>query len=324
MTLARPPKRSADAVGPEPASHADISELNRVFSDAFTERYRKDGMTGVRVPQLNPVIWRYAMDDADGGALVWRNELGDVVAFNIAHASGGEGWMGPLAVHPEWQGIGLGKAVVRAGIEWLSERKTKVIGLETMPRTMDNIGFYSTLGFVPARLTITVTQEAARADAPVSLLSRMPASLRDDLIEACHAVTTERIKGYDYTREIRLTDELGLGDTVLLERSGHVRGFAIFHSVPLVEGRPREEMRVLKLVVEREEDIDELVRLLAVAARRTGTKRVAIRAQGEYPGAYRRLVALGARVRWTDLRMAVADYPEPVARDGVVFSNWEI
>jgi hypothetical protein len=33
---------------------------------------------------------------------------------------------------------------------------------------------------------------------------------------------------------------------------------------------------------------------------------------------------LGARVRWTDLRMAVAGHPEPVAMDGVVYSNWEI
>lgn len=324
MTLARPSRRRADAVGPEPATHADIGELNRVFSDAFTERYRKDGMTGVRVPQLNPVIWRYAMDDAGGGALVWRNEVGDVIAFNIAHASGSEGWMGPLAVHPEWQGVGLGKAVVRAGIEWLAARDTTVIGLETMPRTMDNIGFYSALGFVPARLTITLTIEAARADAPVSLLSRMPASLRDDLIEACRAVAGSRIAGYDYSREIRLTSELGLGDTVLLERAGRVRGFAVFHSVPLVEGRAREEMRVLKLVVERESDIEELVRHLSVAARRTGTKRLAIRAQGEYPAAYRRLVSLGARVRWTDLRMAEMNHPEPVATEGVIFSNWEI
>ena len=324
MTLARPPRRGADAVGPEPATHADIGELNRVFSDAFTERYRKDGMTGVRVPQLNPVIWRYAMDDADGGALVWRNEHGDVIAFNIVHASGAEGWMGPLAVHPDWQGVGLGKSIVRAGVDWLAARQTTVIGLETMPRTMDNIGFYSTLGFVPARLTITVTAEAAHNDAPLAQLSRLPARTRDDLIDACRTLTASRIPGYDYSREIRLTNELGLGDTVLLERAGHLHGFAIFHSVPLVEGRAREELRVLKLVVQREEDLDELVRLLAVAARRTGSRRLAIRAQGDYPDAYRRLVSLGGRVRWTDLRMAQASHPEPVASSGVVYSNWEI
>jgi hypothetical protein len=91
-----------------------------------------------------------------------------------------------------------------------------------------------------------------------------------------------------------------------------------------VEGRPREELRVLKLVVEREEDLDDLVRLLSLAARRTGTRRLAIRVQGEYTSAYRRLVRLGARVRWTDLRMALATHPEPAAQSGVVFSNWEI
>ena len=42
-----------------------------------------------------------------------------------------------------------------------------------MPRTMDNIGFYSRLGFLPGRLTITTTIDAAYGDVPVQLLSRL-------------------------------------------------------------------------------------------------------------------------------------------------------
>ena len=60
-------------------------------------------------------------------------------------------------------------------------------------------------------------------------------------------------------------------------------------------------------------------------ARRSGTRRVAIRVQGEYEGVYRRLVALGGRVRWSDLRMTLDGYAEPAPRAGsVVLSNWEI
>src|SRR2546425_5305170 len=77
--------------GPEPASERDIEGLNRVFADAFTDRYRRDGLVGVRVPHLNPQVWRYALLDAGPGAMLWRDEGGHVVAFNIAHRSGAEG-----------------------------------------------------------------------------------------------------------------------------------------------------------------------------------------------------------------------------------------
>lgn len=324
MSVAPTARLGAEVRGPFPAVAADIPLLNQVFSDAFTERYRRDGMVGVRVPPLNPQIWRYSLEDADGGALVWRGERDEIVAFNVAHRSGTEGWMGPLAVRPEWQGSGLGKRVVRAGIEWLQQRGCAVIGLETMPRTMDNIGFYSGLGFRPGRLTLTLTFDAAPADAPLTLLGRLQGSLHRRLLEACRALTQSQLAGYDFTRELRLTEELGLGDTVLLEEGGRVAGFALFHSVPLVEGRSREELRVLKLAVERESDLDTLVRLLRVAARRTGTRRIAIRMQGEYVSAYARLIALGARVRWTDLRMTLEGSAEPRASSGVVLSNWEI
>jgi len=92
----------------------------------------------------------------------------------------------------------------------------------------------------------------------------------------------------------------------------------------LVEGRSREETRVLKLVLAPGADLGAAVIALADYARRSGTRRVAFRSQTDYLHAYRTLIALGGRVRWTDLRMTLAEHPEPVAAEGVVWSNWEI
>ena len=324
MSTTSPWRSLRNISGPFPARLTDIDPLNRVFSDAFTERYRRDGMVGVRVPYLNPAIWRYAIEDAHGGAMLWRDERDEIVAFNIAHHSGVEGWMGPLAVRPEWQGSGVGRAVVQAGIDWLLDRNVKVLGLETMPRTMDNIGFYSRLGFSPGRLTITVTLEAATHDVAVPLLGALPPRDRDDVVVQCRRLTQEQLPGYDFSRELLLTLELGLGDVVLRYERGALVGFALFHSAPLVEGRSREELRVLKLALSREGDITAMAALLAGAARQAGTRRVAIRVQGEYTDAYRELISLGARVRWTDLRMVVAGRAESRAATGMVLSNWEI
>ena len=135
--------------GPDRPTLKDIEPLNRVFAEAFTDRYSRDGLVGVRVPHLNTLVWRYALEDAGDGAMVWRDGEGQLVAFNMVHQSGHEGWMGPLAVRPDRQGEGLGSTMVRLGIDWLKGQGARTIGLETMPRTVENIGFYSRLGLVP-------------------------------------------------------------------------------------------------------------------------------------------------------------------------------
>jgi GNAT superfamily N-acetyltransferase len=315
---------AASIEGPFVARTEEIAALNVVFSDAFTERYRRDGMVGVRVPNLNPQVWRYAIEDSANGALLWRDGRGDIAAFNMVHRSGVEGWMGPLAVRTEYQGSGTGKDVVERGIAWLKHEGARVIGLETMPRTMDNIGFYSGLGFAPGRLTITLTLDAASADHAPELLGRLSTRDREDEMLAALALVDRVLPGYDFTRELALTHSLALGDTVLLRDGKTLVGFALCHTAPLVEGRVREELRVLKLVLAEEASFERLVRALCDLAKRSGTRRVAFRVQGEYAGLYRKLVALGARVRWTDLRMSLAGYEEPKPERGVVLSNWEI
>jgi GNAT superfamily N-acetyltransferase len=320
----RPGRTARPLAGPIVATVDDIAQLNEVFAEAFTERYRKDGMTGVRVPPLNPAIWRYAIEGAGDGALCWRDERGRIAAFNIVHHSGTEGWMGPLCVRPDCQGAGLGKILVQSGMRWLRTQSVTVIGLETMPRTMENIGFYSNLGFVPGHLTVTLTLDAALGERGPVLLSQLSSLEKEAAIAACRDLTMRVMPGYDFTHELELTDRLALGDTILMGPPEAPTGFAVCHTVPLVEGRTRDELRVLKLVLSRRNALPPLLGSLADLARRTGTRRVAIRLQGDYPDAYRTLVALGARVRWTDLRMSASGWNEVPPTEGMVLSNWEI
>src|SRR6478736_9563459 len=114
--------------GPEPAQARDVDALNKLFIESFTDRYRRDGLAGMRVPHLNPLVWRYAIEDAGEGAMLWRDAKGELAAFNLVHHSGKEGWMGPLAVRPDRQGMGEGKRIVEAGIEWLQKAGATTIG----------------------------------------------------------------------------------------------------------------------------------------------------------------------------------------------------
>ncbi len=316
----------ARVAGPHPIRAGDLAELNTLFSDAFSERYRRDGLAGVRVPPLNPAIWRFAIEGAGEGAMLWRDAAGRIAAFNIAHVSGSEGWMGPLAVHESLQGQGVGQRIVRAGIERLRAAGGRVIGLETMPRTMDNIGFYAGLGFVPGPLTITLSLDAQpKTDERPTLFGELGAGERGALVAEAARLTATIREGLDFTREIALTVAHGLGDCILLrDEAGALEGFALFHDVPLVEGRGRDELRVLKLALRDEAAVPRVAEALLVQARRSGALRVTVRTQGEYPRAFRTLIARGARVRWTDLRMTLTGFGAPPPARGLVLSNWEI
>jgi len=156
-------------------------------------------------------------------------------------------------------------------------------------------------------------------------MSSLNAHERELALRQCRTLLENLAPGYDYTREIVLTAQHQLGDTWFVRKGFDVIAFAICHTAPLVEGRVTEEMRVLKMVARSESDFDHLVTQLCAHARARASRRVAIRVQGHYGDVYRRLMARGARVRWTDLRMSAHEYAESrPANGGIVLSNWEI
>lgn len=318
------PQPDRSVRGPETPELGEIDALNRLFSEAFTDRYQRDGLVGVRVPPLNPQVWRYALEDAGPGAMVWRDAEGGIAAFSIVHRSGREGWMGPVAVRPGLQERGLGRRVVRAGIAWLQEAGATTIGLETMPRTVENVGFYSRLGFRPGHLTVTMAREVGRARLPAGERLSMAGPTGPGKLAECLALADRLQPGVDFRREIELTAGLGLGDTTLLRIAGELRGFALWHGAPLAAGRGSEELRVLKVVAADLESFRALLDRMAREAQAEGLRRVGVRAQSAFAGAYGQLVEAGYRVQWTDLRMTLDGFGEIPVADGVVFSNWEV
>jgi putative acetyltransferase len=316
-------RRDAHILGPVQATVGDIDELNRVFSEAFTDRYHRDGLKGIQVPQLNPEVWGFALASAQTGAMIWREPTGGLAAFNIVHLSGVEGWMGPLAVRPPFQGLGLGSRIVTEGLQWLRSHGATQIGLETMPRTVDNIGFYAGLGFHPGHLTLTMIGSPGPSSGHFLVRALSAGGERFPiLVEECRQLIDGLAPGVDYSRELHLTQEHGLGDTTVLYEKGRCRAFAVWHTVPLARGG-EEELRVLKLVADGFDSFEAVLSGVGMGRGRSGRGRVSVRCQTAFPEAYSALVRLGFRIHWTDLRMLYGETPERSER-GIVFSNWEI
>jgi hypothetical protein len=272
-------------------------------------------------------VWSYAIAGAGDGAMLWRDAAGDLAGFSMVHQSGAEGWLGPIAVRTGRQGAGLGTRMVRSGIALLQRRGATIIGLETMPRTVENIGFYSRLGLLPGHLTVTMTRDldAAAAAAPGTMLLSETVD-RDDAIARCRMLADRIAPGVDFTRDLTLTLEHGLGDATLLTGpGGGLRALALWHTAPLAQGRPPEEARILKIVAQ---DAGAFGDVVAAAghdvARAAPVHRISVRCQSAFGDAYRRLVNDGFRVHWTDLRMTLGDYEERTRDPGVLMSNWEI
>src|SRR2546428_14056221 len=132
-------------------------------------------------------------------------------------------------------------------------------------------------------------------------------------------LVSDLVPGVDFSREILLAAELGLGDTSLVEGDTGLDAMAVWHSAPLADSRTRDEVRVLKLAAKGDAAFDAAIAAVEAAAAKAGIRRIAVRCQSRYAEAFRRLTARGNPVRMTDLPMTYEVYPEPHTLTGVLF-----
>ncbi|MCB1026215.1 MAG: GNAT family N-acetyltransferase [Microthrixaceae bacterium] len=108
-------------------------------------------------------FWRLdsgGLDEAFGATPKARGRLirdgSSVMAYSIAGLSGYEAFIQRLAVDPDHQGVGLGRALTVDALTWAKARSARVAFVNTQATNTAALGLYERLGFERRRVPLTV------------------------------------------------------------------------------------------------------------------------------------------------------------------------
>jgi len=117
-----------------------------------------------------------------------------VLKVNFIHIWGSFAWFGPFGVHPEYQGKGIGKVLINHTIKILKvDYKVSTIGLNTMPESQYNVGFYMSLGFTPLKLSLNLKKQLDFYN-PISISSNYNVSQIDITDELSYVALKDNLK----------------------------------------------------------------------------------------------------------------------------------
>jgi GNAT superfamily N-acetyltransferase len=212
-----------------PLEEGDVSAADVVFRLAFG--------TALGLPEPG----RFA----EGAALVrtrwladptcaFKAELnGDLVGCAFVTRWGSYGLLGPLAVHPDHWGRGVGRLLWEARLPLLEHWGATHAALFTRAEPK-NLHLYQKFGFWPGSLTALTAKRIDTAPAPGGpvlwhTFADSSAGSRENALAECRRLTDMLHPGLDLTREIAALDVQGLGDTLLIDDGDGLSGFAVCH-----------------------------------------------------------------------------------------------
>jgi len=239
-----------------------------------------------------------------------------IAGFIFSRKLGSLGWIGVFGVDPCRHGLDIGKPLLEAACAALETGGCSIIGLETMPDSPYNVGFYLKYGFDLHYPVIVLEKEVNNIETPLSC------SLSEDfgpgdILRAGSYV----IEGLDYSAEASNALEFGWGKTFFFKGlSGE--GFAILRHVSIIEGQKADVLfvRALVLTGESMEDILAAAACIERYARSLGLGKVTLPASAVNANALRWLINAGYRVVKTSMRMIRKGKYELTG--GIEMSRW--
>lgn len=161
-----------------PYNERDLPRLREITIATFGP-VSIDRLLESRFGPFGPLRWqerKSAAIDEDcrlqpDGVFVAEDEAGRVLGYVTTRlsASTGIGWIPNIAVSPDCQGAGIGRALLRRAVDHLRERGMSVAKIETLAHNEIGKRLYPSVGFVEITRQI---HYAMRLDAPSMLDAR--------------------------------------------------------------------------------------------------------------------------------------------------------
>jgi ribosomal protein S18 acetylase RimI-like enzyme len=238
------------------------------------------------------------------------------VGYLFSRVWGSVGWIGTFGVHPENAASGVGSALLTTAVSALRSSGCAVIGLETMPYSETNVGFYLRNGFVLMEPTLVLVREG-QGEASFPDIAQ---PLTGDL-SVVTTISQAASPGLDYRGDAESARAHGWGMTFQFG-DHHSGAIAIVRTRP-----PREYARVKFLEVTAlvtaapaRASLAEALGTLEQVGLARHLEGVQLSVSAAQPRAIDFLLERGYRVRSTLLRMRLPGAPQ--ALEGFDLSQW--
>ena len=247
-------------------------------------------------------------------------ESGRGVGLIFSRRWGTVGWVGTFGVHPDWQGQGIGRRLLTEAVSHLKASGCTIIGLETMPDSPYNLGFYTGFGFRPIFPTLILEKKVPETVEGSALVSfhRAPGEIGFATVTQ---ISQSVLSGLDYAPEAKSAVEHGWGETLLIGQP-EPWSTAIVRTVPKREGSVQSTAEVSALAVQPESrpQLAMAIRALEAFVCERGLQRVRLATNSADWEALRHLRGLGFKVVRLSQRMVL--HGQDYCPTGVDLSPW--
>jgi len=314
----------------------DLPAVAEIEAGVFTDWYRANRNPQDPLAERSLQSLQYTISLDPDANLVAIAADGAMVGFILARTWGRVGWFGTFGVPTQFQGLGIGSALVDHVLKYLRPR-ADIIGLETMPESGPNIGLYTRAGFSATFPTIimelSLVRDGARYNGlpadELRMLATADTRARRRVMAGIREISAALLPGLDYSREVAACEEHKLGHTFLVEGpDGGLDGFAVLRTVPFrsrdASGRGFIHVLAIRPGADERAVLVDLLRQIWCKGASLGLTQIITGINGRYRNATALLLDSGFRGVRAAVRMASVDsLPDAFAvGTGVNLSRW--